>query len=56
MTIRQATEILARRLWEESGKPEGRDLEFWLRAENVVKSYHSQNLRSPKRKNTLEFQ
>jgi len=28
----------ARRLWEEAGRPEGRDEEFWLRAERQLLS------------------
>jgi hypothetical protein len=27
---------LAEQLWEKAGKPDGRDLEFWLRAEQQV--------------------
>jgi Zn-dependent oligopeptidase len=27
----------AREIWEENGKPAGRDLEFWLRAEREVR-------------------
>jgi len=26
----------AKQLWEEAGKPEGRDLEFWLKAEEIL--------------------
>jgi hypothetical protein len=26
----------ARELWEQSGRPEGRDLEFWLQAESEI--------------------
>jgi hypothetical protein len=26
----------ARELWEENGRPDGRDLEFWLRAETEI--------------------
>jgi hypothetical protein len=28
---------LAKKLWERSGKPHGRDEEFWYRAENLLK-------------------
>jgi hypothetical protein len=28
--------LLARQLWEEAGRPSGRDLEFWLRAETEL--------------------
>jgi hypothetical protein len=27
---------LAHRLWEEDGKPHGQDLEFWVRAEELI--------------------
>ena len=30
--------LLAYRLWEQADKPEGRDLEFWGRAEEVLSS------------------
>lgn len=26
----------AHRLWEEAGKPEGQELDFWLRAERIT--------------------
>ena len=33
---RQEIEARARELWEQSGRPVGRDLEFWLRAEAEI--------------------
>jgi len=33
----KATEFLAKRYWEEAGMPEGRDLEFWSKAERDIK-------------------
>ena len=30
--------LIAYRLWEQADKPEGRDLEFWGRAEEVLSS------------------
>ena len=29
----------AYRLWDEAGKPQGKDWEFWFKAEEKVKSY-----------------
>jgi hypothetical protein len=29
--------VRAHQLWEQAGKPEGRDEEFWLQAENEVR-------------------
>ena len=31
-----AIRSIAHRLWEEDGRPEGRDLEYWLRAEKLA--------------------
>jgi hypothetical protein len=31
----------AREIWEENGKPAGRDLEFWLQAEREVQDAHA---------------
>ena len=33
----RAIRARARDLWEEAGRPEGRDLEFWLQAEREIK-------------------
>jgi Protein of unknown function (DUF2934) len=33
---RQAISARAREIWEENGRPEGRDLEFWLQAESEI--------------------
>jgi Protein of unknown function (DUF2934) len=32
-SLRDETHRRAHELWQEAGRPEGRDLEFWLRAE-----------------------
>ena len=37
---------LAHELWEESGKPQGRDLDFWLEAEKKALTASS-NFRAP---------
>ena len=34
--IRQETTARAREIWEENGRPSGRDLEFWLQAESEI--------------------
>lgn len=34
--MNDAIERLAHTLWEKAGQPEGRDLEFWLVAEQLV--------------------
>ena len=36
MSHNSAVRDLAYRLWEEAGKPEGRDSDFWLQAETAV--------------------
>jgi hypothetical protein len=33
---RQATGARAHELWEQNGRPAGRDLEFWLKAESEI--------------------
>ncbi|WP_256468241.1 DUF2934 domain-containing protein [Bradyrhizobium sp. 150] len=33
---RRAIHMRAQELWEEAGRPEGRDLEFWLQAERQL--------------------
>ncbi len=40
LTVRRAKEVVrdrARELWEISGRPAGRDLEFWLQAERELR-------------------
>ena len=34
--IKQETTARAREIWEENGRPAGRDLEFWLQAEAEI--------------------
>jgi hypothetical protein len=34
--IKQETTVRAREIWEENGRPAGRDLEFWLQAESEI--------------------
>lgn len=42
MSIKRAEHLVianrAHRLWEQAGQPEGRDLEFWLRAEGELRA------------------
>jgi hypothetical protein len=38
---RRAIRNRAREIWEENGRPEGRDEEFWLRAEQEVSNRES---------------
>ena len=33
------TSKIAYYLWQDAGKPEGRDLEFWLWAEDIIKKF-----------------
>ena len=33
----------AYQLWEKAGRPEGRDLEFWLQAEQQIRSHGNQS-------------
>jgi hypothetical protein len=33
---RQAISVRAREIWEQNGRPSGRDLDFWLQAESEV--------------------
>ena len=35
----EETRARAHELWEQAGRPEGRDLEFWLRAEREVSNH-----------------
>jgi Protein of unknown function (DUF2934) len=34
--LKQRITERARQLWEEDGRPEGRDMEYWLQAENEL--------------------
>ena len=34
--IKHETRARARELWEQNGRPSGRDLEFWLQAESEI--------------------
>ncbi|MET4631001.1 hypothetical protein ABIB83_008061 [Bradyrhizobium sp. I1.8.5] len=36
-SLEDETRRRAHELWENAGRPEGRDLEFWLQAERVVR-------------------
>lgn len=33
---KEEIKVRARELWEQNGRPEGRDLEFWLQAETEI--------------------
>jgi hypothetical protein len=33
---KEETAVRAREIWEQNGRPEGRDLEFWLQAEAEI--------------------
>jgi hypothetical protein len=35
--IKQEIAVRAREMWEQNGRPAGRDLEFWLQAESEIK-------------------
>ena len=39
---KQEITVSAREIWEENGRPEGRDLEFWLQAESEISERHRQ--------------
>ena len=38
----QAASVRAHELWEQSGRPSGRDLEFWLQAESEISEHRPQ--------------
>jgi len=40
--IKQETTARAREIWEQNGRPSGRDLEFWLQAESEISERHRQ--------------
>lgn len=44
----QAVKDLAYRLWEEAGKPDGRDQDFWLQAEAALSKPKSKAAAKPK--------
>ena len=35
--IKQHIAVRAREIWEQNGRPSGRDLEFWLQAESEIR-------------------
>jgi DUF2934 family protein len=37
---KQAISARAREIWEQNGRPAGRDLEFWLQAESEISERH----------------
>ena len=39
---KQAIGARAHELWEQNGRPSGRDLEFWLQAESEISERHPQ--------------
>ena len=39
---KQAISARAHELWEQNGRPSGRDLEFWLQAESEISERHPQ--------------
>jgi hypothetical protein len=36
---REEVRARAQQIWEENGRPEGRDVEFWLQAEREIESH-----------------
>jgi hypothetical protein len=34
--VKEETTLRAREIWEQSGRPSGRDLEFWIQAEGEI--------------------
>ena len=40
--IKQEITIRAHEIWEQNGRPSGRDLEFWLQAESEISERHRQ--------------
>ncbi len=51
---RERTHALAYAFWEDANKPEGRDLEFWLRAENEVREVKQIAIADPRLKRAIE--
>ena len=39
---KQEIGVRAREIWEQNGRPSGRDLEFWLQAESEISERHPQ--------------
>ena len=39
---KQAISVRAHALWEQNGRPSGRDLEFWLQAESEISEHRPQ--------------
>ena len=39
---KQEITLRAQEIWEQNGRPSGRDLEFWLQAESEISERHSQ--------------
>ncbi|MGY8684068.1 DUF2934 domain-containing protein [Bradyrhizobium sp. UFLA05-153] len=39
-TSREQISRRAHELWQDAGRPQGRDLEFWLRAERELRAKH----------------
>ena len=40
--IKQEITVRAQEIWEQNGRPSGRDLEFWLQAESEIKARERQ--------------
>ena len=40
--MKQEVAVRAREIWEQNGRPSGRDLEFWLQAESEISERHRQ--------------
>ena len=40
--IKQEITVRAHEIWEQNGRPSGRDLEFWLQAESEISERHRQ--------------
>jgi hypothetical protein len=40
--IKQEITVRAQEIWEQTGRPSGRDLEFWLQAESEISERHPQ--------------
>lgn len=49
MVAERETRLRSYLLWEAAGRPQGRDLEFWLRAEADLRSEAEAGARSPSR-------
>jgi Protein of unknown function (DUF2934) len=41
--IREEIAARARDLWDQNGRPEGRDLEFWLQAESEIRDRYRES-------------